>query len=273
MAYEGPGAGALDYAPCTYGRSKILFRGPKRKVAGPYIVTLGGSETYGKFVETPWPALLERLTGLPVVNLGCMNAGIDIMTDDPEVLRLCVRSRLAIVQIVGAANMSNRFYTVHPRRNDRFLRASPRLAALFPEVDFTEIHFTRHLLSELWRVSPERFALIEAELKPAWVARMVGLLEQIEGRAVLVALASVPRPPTEALGPDPLLVDSDMLAEVTRRSVALVPVTPSAEALAEGTRGMIFSPLDEAAASGLPGPLVHAEIAMALAPILSEVVG
>ena len=70
MAYAYPGDGALDYFPCRYGMSKLLFRGPHRELDGPFCAVLGGTETYGKFVADPYPALVEQMTGLRMVNLG-----------------------------------------------------------------------------------------------------------------------------------------------------------------------------------------------------------
>ena len=61
MAFENPGQGALDYFPCRYGHSKLLFRGPRRKLDGAYCAVLGGSETYGKYVREPYPALIEAV--------------------------------------------------------------------------------------------------------------------------------------------------------------------------------------------------------------------
>ncbi len=61
MAFEHQGAGALDYYPCRYGKSKLLFRGAETRAGPAYIAALGGSETYGKFVQKPWPdSLRER---------------------------------------------------------------------------------------------------------------------------------------------------------------------------------------------------------------------
>ncbi len=57
---------------------------------------------------------------------------------------------MTVIQVMGAHNMSNRFYAVHPRRNDRFLRASLGCCkTIYPEVDFTEFNFTRHMLTAL----------------------------------------------------------------------------------------------------------------------------
>ena len=59
MAYEFAGDSALDYFPCRYGQSKLLFRGPRRRFDGPYAAAIGGTETYGKFVADPYPALVR----------------------------------------------------------------------------------------------------------------------------------------------------------------------------------------------------------------------
>ena len=53
------GAG-LTYAPCRYGMSRIMFRGPKRRLDNPYFACIGGTETYGKFIDRPFPALIEK---------------------------------------------------------------------------------------------------------------------------------------------------------------------------------------------------------------------
>ncbi len=139
----------LDYQPCRYGASRTLFRGPAKSLDGRYVAVLGGTEVYGRFVEQPFPDLLERRLNRTTVNFGCMNAGLDVFINDPVIMRACTQAALTVVQIVGAQNMSNRFYTVHPRRNDRFLRPARRMTEIWPDVDFSEIHFTRHLLKTL----------------------------------------------------------------------------------------------------------------------------
>ena len=195
MAFVYSGAGSLDYSPCRYGMSKLIFRGPKQALDWPYTVVLGGTETYGKFVAQPYPSVLAQKTGRLVVNLGYVNAGPDAYLNDPGTLAIAAGSEVAIVQLIGAANVSNRFYTVHPRRNDRFVMATPWLRALFPEVDFTEFHFTGHLVQTLHHVSPKRFALVAAELRAVWLDRMRRLLGRLSGKVVLLWMADQPPPP------------------------------------------------------------------------------
>ena len=108
MAYAYPGDGALDYFPCRYGMSKLLFRGPHRELDGPFCAVLGGTETYGKFVADPYPALVEQMTGLRMVNLGCINAGPDVFLNEPAVIEIAALARATVVQVLGAQNLTNR---------------------------------------------------------------------------------------------------------------------------------------------------------------------
>lgn len=273
MAFAYPGDGALDYFPCRYGTSKLLFRGPRRELDQPYCAVLGGTETYGKFVPRPYPLLVEEATGLRMVNLGCVNAGLDVYVNDPAVMEIAARARVTVLQIVGAQNLTNRFYAVHPRRNDRFLRASPLLRSIFREVEFTEFHFTRHMLQTLQAVSPERFEVVADELRASWVARMEVLLDRMAGKTLLLWTADHP-PVAPGRSPDltcaPILVDAEMIAAVRTRASDYLEVVSSAKARAEGQRGMTLGPLDQPAAAEMPGPAVHAEIAQALASRLQR---
>ncbi len=275
MAYAYPGDRALDYCLCRYGTSKLLFRGPRRDLERDYCAVLGGTETFGKFVPEPYPALIEADTGLRMVNLGCMNAGLDVYLNDPAVLDIARRARITVLQIIGAQNLSNRFYAVHPRRNDRFVRASPQLVSLFRTVDFTEFNFTRHMLQTLQASSPDRFELVVQELRTAWVARMKTLLSRVPGKSVLLWFAAHHPPPAGQwadLRHSPLLIDQDMLAAVRPFATAYVEAVSSPIATASGTKGMVFGQLDAPAASALPGTAVHRDVAASLAPVLENLI-
>ncbi|MDJ1017680.1 MAG: DUF6473 family protein [Paracoccaceae bacterium] len=258
----------LDYKPCQYGASRIAFRGPARPLDVPYVAVIGGSETYGKFVETPFADLLEAAAGAPVINLGAMHAGLGLFLDEPAVLDVASRDRMTVIQVLGAQNMSNRFYTVHPRRNDRFLKASGRMQTLFPGIDFTEFNFTGHLLTALEEAAPLAFADLVAELKEAWVRRMTTLLERIQGERVLLWMSS--RRPEDSRNAttdgDPLLVDREMLEALAPHVAGLVEVVASARTQRFPLKGKRFHP--EEAAAAMPGPRFHQEVAEALAPVV-----
>ena len=275
MSYAFPGEGALDYFPCRYGTSRLVFRGPRRSLERPYIAMLGGSETYGKFVPDPFPAIVEARLGLTMVNLGCVNAGIDVFLNEPAFAEVAAGARCTVVQIVGAHNLSNRFYTVHPRRNDRFIAASPLLKKLFRDVDFTEFDFTRHMLGALERHSAERYALVVDELRLAWTSRMQTLLTRLSARTILLWVANHPPGKPAAALPlqrDPTLVDAAMIAAVRSHASQYVEVVGSPLARMNGLRGMVFAELDRPAAAEVIGPGVHREVATALAPVLQALI-
>lgn len=269
MTYDVLGPGALDYLPCRYARSKLVFRGPQRNLQEPYIAFLGGTKTYGRFVQTPFPALVEKRLGKPCVNLGLPNAGIDAFTLDPFVIGALSRADGVVMQVLGAQNMSNRFYTVHPRRNDRFVAPTSLLCSIFPEVDFADFHFTRHLLGHLEKVSAKRFAAVRKELQRAWVARMKLLLRQIPKKSILLWFAD--RAPAgddigkiEDFGIGPLFVTRTMLDQITPHATRLVEAVASPLAISRGTEGMIFGPMEAMAATQMLGPLAHEECAALL---------
>ena len=157
MTYDILGPGALDYLPCQYGMSKLTFRGPRRALEAPYVAFLGGTATFGKFIEQPFPLLVEHLTGGTSVNFGQVNAGLDVFSKDSTVLEAARGAQVTVVEVMGAANMSNRFYSVHPRRNDRFLHVLPDLRQLYYDVDFTQFSFTQHMLRHLYLRDSGRF--------------------------------------------------------------------------------------------------------------------
>ena len=276
MAYVHPGGGALDYAPCRYGTSRVMFRGPARALESPYVAVLGGTETYGKFVPDPYPAVMEAETGLRMVNLGAVNAGLDVYLKDPALLDIAHGAQVVVVQVVGAQNLSNRFYQVHRRRNDRFLGATAALKDLYPEVDFTEFSFTRHMLLTLQRVSAERFERVAEELRHVWSRRMTQLLQKTGSQTLLLwfAFHKPPRPGAPVdLTRDPILVDAAMLAKVRPLAAAYVEAVASPSARAEGLEGMAFTPLEEPAAMGVPGPAAHQDLARKLAQAIRGLPG
>lgn len=276
MAFERLGGRTLDYEPCRYGGSKLLFRGPGRRLDRPYAAFLGGTETYGRFIARPFPELVEAQTGLTCVNLGWPNAGVDVFLKDTSILRIARCARVTVVQLPCAQNLTNKYYRVHPRRNDRFLGPSPLLRSVFDEVDFTQFHFTGHLVRHLRQVSPKRFTPVRAALQQAWIARMRRLVGRI-GEPVILwwfsLRAAGAAPDADFAGGMPALVNRLMLDGVGQPGVELVEVPISSEARAEGCTRMVFDQTEAAAARNLPGAMAHEEAATALAPVLAAQIG
>jgi len=273
MTYERLGPRPLDYRPVRYAGSRLAFRGPHRNLGRGYVACMGGTETYGSFVARPWPALLEADIATICVNLGLPNAGPDVFARDPGLRHLAQGARAVVLQLPCAMNLSNRFYRVHPRRNDRFLQAAAPLRGLYPDVDFTEFHFTRHLVQRLAAISPARFARVRKAMQTAWIARMTAVLHDIAPPVVLLWMANhAPGDGVSGAAPrdDPAFVSRAMLDAVTPLATASVEVVITETARAQGTRGMRFPPMQEDIAAALPGPLAHREVADALQSVLAR---
>ncbi len=273
MTYEGLGTRALDYFPCRYGASKLLFRGPRRDLSTAYCAFVGGTETYGKFLASPYPSIIEREIGMPCVNLGFPNAGIDVFLHDPFVPVAAAGAQISVVQVMGAQNMSNRFYTVHPRRNDRFVRASQMMQAVYGDVDFTEFHFTKHLIRSLMALSADRFSCVRRELQQAWQARMELLLSKLGGKIILLWFAR--HSPDEdgfSTTSDPMFVTRKMIENLRPHVTDIVEVVASPAAQAQGTRGMIFAQMEAPAAGHIMGPAAHREAADAVSRSINRLI-
>lgn len=268
MTYENMGRSGLEYLPCSYGDARLRFRGPRKRLEHGYVACLGGTETYGRFLQTPFPVLIEERTGVETLNLGVANGGPEAYLNDPPILDLANQAQAIVLQITDAQNCSNRFYNVHPRRNDRFLQATAHLRTLFPEADFTEFHFTGHLLAELERQSRGRFEAVVTELKSAWLDRMQTLLGELKAPVVLLWMGERgPRSEGSKRG-RPNYIDADMIKTLRPQIADYVEVIHDPGALR--TEGMIFNPLEALAARELLGIDAHHHAARALIPPLNR---
>lgn len=245
----GGGQGDFGGTTCRYGASSVDVRGPATPLETPYGVVLGGCLVYGRWSEAePFAARLAARTGRRIVNLGVRNAGPDVFVRDEGLLAVAAGAELAVIQTLGAHGLSNRFYTVHPRRNDRFLRQSDSLAALYPDVDFSDFAFVRHLLHALRARCPDRFEEVAEELRLAWVARMRQLTSAIAGRRILLDLRSTP---DRGLGADPFLVTGDMIGLLRETVDDVVTVEVSASAQGGADPSTLWGDVHEAISAAL----------------------
>lgn len=261
MSDEGRKSG-VDYYPCRYGRSRTPFRGPRVSTDGPYTVVLGGSEAFGMYVEDPFSDQLAERTGRRVLNLGVMNGGIDAFIRDEALMEVIGRAECVVIQAMGAGNMSNRHYTVHPRRNDRFLRHSKHMTNLFPAIDFSEFSFTRHMLQSLRQRAPDAFPKLATELRAAWIARMRLLLSRLPGQKVLLWIEDRRGGP---LGPEPLFVTERVMQALEGHIDKFVHCDVTDHVTEAAFHAMDVPPEELPRARAMLPPAAHDAIAAALA--------
>lgn len=146
-------------------------------------LVLYGAEAPAPQADPLPPPLLRRLLS-PAARI----EGADCRLNDPALLDAARSADAFVMLLPPLGNLGNPFYSVHPRRNDRFLAARPMLKALFPEVDFTEFDFTGHMLGALAATCPDRFSEMRRLLRLTWEERLSGLLDHLPEKGVLLHL-------------------------------------------------------------------------------------
>ena len=172
MSYVTMDARTVDFILCQYGSSKNLFRGPKKSCKHSYGVCLEGADTFGGKVPDPFSAMLEREMSMPILNLGAQHSGAGFYTEDDAVHEIIENAQVVFMEAPSVVNQSNSFYRVHPRRNDRFVTALDPLYDLFPEADFVECHFTKHLITKLITIDAARADIVFRTLQDEWVRNL-----------------------------------------------------------------------------------------------------
>ena len=271
MSIEIPGAGASDIGLCRYAGSKLACRGPMRPLDGPYVAFIGGTETFGRFVTVPFAEQVERVTGRTCVNLGAAHSGVDAWLTDPALTGVAAGAETVLIQLPGAQTLSNRYYRVHPRRNDRFLAPEPPLAELFPEVDFTDFTFVNHMLSALNAVSVERFSLVRNAVQELWSERMPDLIRRFRTPPILLWLrydSVALNRGCAALGSNPVFVEGTMVDRLRPIAGPVVALDLTTASVAHELKKMRFGPMQAPAAAQMPGPSAHKAVAKALLEII-----
>ena len=99
----------IDYRMVELPGTGLWFRGPlpESLAPGSFVACLGAAQTFGCFCEEPYPRLLERELGLPVLNLGYGGAGPAFFAGQPALLELVNRARAVVVQVMSARSESN----------------------------------------------------------------------------------------------------------------------------------------------------------------------
>ncbi len=271
----------FDYKIYRFGRSRQIFRGPQPDFRGEYVCFLGAAHTFGRFVDRPFPTLVGDDLIAGSLNFGTDGAGPGFFLTDPEILRAANGSAACVIQAMSASAISNRMYTVRPRRNARLHAVSDLMTGLFPDVDFSKFSFVNAMLKHLSTVDEDRFRLVVNELKNAWIGRMQNLLNSIESRTVLFWFSQRSPDDGEADAPSaqaakyPHYVDRAMIDAVKGAADVFVECTTAAglpHDLRVDGRTLLFRPSGEPIDMNrdLPSPEMHQHAADALLPELER---
>ncbi|WP_233494826.1 DUF6473 family protein [Ruegeria sp. A3M17] len=265
MSYHQTGSGGPGHEVCQYDGSRLWFRGARRILDQPYAACVGGDETFGRFVDRPFSAILEDGLERRVLNFGCLFSGVDALSDDRGLCDLLRGADLCVMQVPGLLGQSNLFYRVHSRRNDRFLAPTKDLISLYPEIDFTEVHFVRHLMTCLQKVRDARIEVVLDELRQNWVRKIGKFLQGLETPVILLRL-QVLRGEQSAHHIDSadVGVTDQMIKTVGKPCADIVDVKTHVCGQSDEIEDMLFGTLQQPMAEHMIGPAAHRTIAAAL---------
>ena len=274
----------FDYQIYRFGRSRQIFRGPQPRLRGRYLSFVGSAGTFGRYADAPYPDLLSRRLNLPMLNLGTQGAGPGFFLGDPEVKGAAGNAEVCVVQAMNAAAISNRMFSVRPRRNARLHNISDLMIGIFPEVDFDRFAFTKPMLRYLRELDESRFKLVVNEMKNAWIGRMQTLLASVETKTILFwfserepdDLTSEPDDPTGMHYPhyvdramiDAVKTSADGYVECVTREGMPQDLTVDGRAVLYKPSGV---PINEN--SEFPSPAMHEAAAEALEPEIRRLMG
>ncbi len=270
MSVIAHGDFGVNYAEYRFGHSKQFFRGPKPELGHSYIAMLGGGETFGRFVQRPYPEILADELPLATANFGLDDAGPNFYLHDPVLLDICSRAKLCVISVPHGYAVSNRLYSVMHRANHKLKAVSETLQSLYPDVDFASFRSVRQMLVRLHEVNSANFKVVRIELRRAWVARMRELIGAIDAPCLLVWISD--KTPEEArfdavfTGMGPQMVDRVMLEDLQGHADEFVEYVASPDCRMPDGSDRIFGEGERDKALQYPGGEMHLDLAERLYP-------
>lgn len=106
--YQARDYEVVDYQLYQLPNTKLTFRGPQVELDdGAYVSCLGAAQTFGCFVDLPYPKILADELQRPTLNLGYGGAGPLFFNRHPELIEIVNRGSLAVVQIMSGRSEDN----------------------------------------------------------------------------------------------------------------------------------------------------------------------
>ncbi len=103
-------AGGFDYQLQSVPElGDRIYRGPPVDLARPFIAFVGAAQTFGRFVEAPFPAILSERLGLQALNLGVGGAGPRHFLA-PRYLAVLNKAEAVVLQVLSGRSASNSMF-------------------------------------------------------------------------------------------------------------------------------------------------------------------
>lgn len=134
----------IDYQPFQIPPLPGVWRGPAPDfplVPGQYAVAIGAAQTFGRFVEKPYPALVAERIGMPVLNISSGGLGPDSF-GNRQLMNVLNGARFCIVQAMSGRSGANDFFDGRTGANAFGLVKGSAGPAAFAETVLRHVHGT-----------------------------------------------------------------------------------------------------------------------------------
>lgn len=215
LGYQSVDRWAYDYDLWFADEGRLAFRGPGTDLRQSNLLTfIGAAQTFGRFVDRPFPEMFRPFSKLPVANLGVSGAGPERYLNDPFLRDVLSRSRYVFIQAMSGRSVSAGVFKVGGNNGVSIFQEGARKGE-------------QHLAQDAYRILRVEYGEDQYReqirlVQEAWVERYVDLVETAGGRACLIWISEraidsdlvVDRSP---VGVFPHFVDAGCVAEVQRR--------------------------------------------------------
>ena len=246
--YPARDAEIVDYRPFTLDGCPAPFRGPGfdplAVPEGSFFTCVGAAQTYGCFVERPFPDLLADRLGLSALNLAVGGAGPGFYLQYPALIAAMNRGRFVILQAMAARHEANSRFAADGYVE--FLRDRRRGDSI------DTVSAWRRVLEE----EPGNAPHLVAESQANWLDSMRQLLEAITVPVVFLWFSQQQQPQPPAW-PE-LLADVGQrpAVELVHRMYGAFPQLVTA-AMADEAAAMCTAAVSCVSERGMGAPLIN----------------
>jgi hypothetical protein len=219
----------VDYHMYELPGTGLQFRGPAPPLleSKAYFTCVGAAQTFGCFVEQPFPRLLSERLGMTALNLGYGGAGPEFFARHESLARYISGGRFAIIQVMSGRSQSNSLFDTGgleyvTRRSDgvRLAAATAYERVLSGPRGVRRLPWLGDVVR---RANAARLKRVVEETRAAWIDSYRALFAQITVPKLLFWFST--RDPEHVddyrsipavFGEFPQLVNREMVAEVRR---------------------------------------------------------
>ncbi len=166
---------------------RIGLRCDPSSIAGPYIAVLGGAETYGRHMSSPYAVTLSQMLGCQVMNLGTVHGGLDSLDRTIGLTAYARQAQAIVIECPDPRHSTNAYYHVHRYNNDRVIGVTAAFRAAFRGIDTGSLHYVGHVWKACQTIDPDRTAQMAMDIQLDARQRFTTYVSQFESPVVTVS--------------------------------------------------------------------------------------